>query len=164
MVRLTDAQIAQLIAEAKPLPAGYSQNFRLRPHRGHSERDLALTGVGGSDYKILLRQSLLNPLSFSAILAYRPQRSNTWFRLRRYNGSHGPHTNRIERDRFSSGCHIHFATARYQAIGMREDSYAELTTRFTTLESALQCLLTDCSLTTPPNQGGFSQGTLPGFA
>jgi hypothetical protein len=42
------------------------------------------------------------------------------------------------------GFHIHQATERYQALGVDEDAYAEVTDRFSDFESAVQCLVDDC--------------------
>jgi hypothetical protein len=103
-------------------------------------------------YCIMVRQSELNPLDFSAILGYYLPKTTSIFRLRRYNGKHR-HTNRIEGTAFRD-FHIHVATERYQRIGAREDTYAEPTDRFNTLYQALHCLLRDgnCELPADPNQ------------
>ena len=91
----------------------------------------------------LLRQSLVNYFDFSVILAYRQKNSNKLFRLRRYNGKH-QHTNKIEGQTIDA-YHIHYATVRYQEIGMREDSYAEATDRYSDIEKAKYCMLQDCN-------------------
>lgn len=95
-VRLTDAEIAELLAEAKPLPADYRRLLETRTKRGHKERELSVQGENGHVFRLILRQSEVNPLDFSAILAYQVPRSNQIFRLRRYNGRSHRHTNRIE--------------------------------------------------------------------
>lgn len=110
----TDQQIAHLVREAKPLPAGYREKLGLRVKRGHREAELAVKGDRGHDFRIILRQSLHNPFDFSAILAVEVPGTNRVFRLRRYNSRTHPHTNRIERQTIVFRPHIHQATARYQ--------------------------------------------------
>jgi len=145
---LTDNEITQLIQERKPLPEDYRTKIQVRPKRGHKERELDLIGVDGSEFRIIFRQSLFNPLDFSVILAYRLPKSNQLFRLRRYNGKSHEHTNRMEGNTFFD-FHIHHATERYQEIGAREDTYAEPTTRFADFHQAITCMLSDCGFEVP---------------
>ena len=92
---LSDHDIELLLKEIKPLPEDYRSKIQIRPKRGHKERELDVQGVNGSDFQLILRQSLINPIDFSVILAYRPPNSNQLFRLRRYNGkSHERRRNR----------------------------------------------------------------------
>lgn len=149
-VNLTDAEIAALIAEAKPLPDDYRQRIQTRPKRGHRERELDVSGVSGSEFRLILRESSLNPLDFSVILTWLPPQSNNPFRLCRYNGKSHEHTNTLESERFYD-FHVHRATERYQQSGLREDSFAEPTTRYQDFASALQCLIQDCGFQFPVN-------------
>src|SRR5439155_12946442 len=110
----------------KPLPADYIARTQTKPKRGHKERELDLTGESTGEFRLILRQSLLNSLDFSIILAYQIPRTNQLFRLRRYNGKSHEHTNTLESQTFYD-FHIHTATLRYQDAGMREDSFAEPT-------------------------------------
>jgi hypothetical protein len=144
----TDPEIADLIQEPKPLPPDYQVKIQTRPKRGHKERELDLKGLSGSEFRLVLRQSLFNPLDFSVILIYRPQNSNQLFRLRRYNGKSHEHTNPIEGEIFYD-FHIHQATQRYQEIGAREDTFAEPTDRFAEFQQALTCLFKDCGFEIP---------------
>jgi len=105
-------------------------------------------GAEGSDFRVILRQSLINPLDFSVILVYRPPKSNQLFRLRRYNGKSHEHTNSIEGETFYD-FHVHEATERYQEIGGREDTYAQTTSRFSNLHQAVSCMFHDCGFETP---------------
>jgi len=148
--RLTDEEIGRLVAERKPLPRDYEQRFQMKPKRGHKERELAVKGETGSDFRLILRQSDLNPLDFSAILAYQPPNTNEVFRLRRYNGKHGEHTNKLEHQRFFD-FHIHLATQRYQDAGFDEDAYAEPTGRYADLDRAARCLIEDCAFEAEPD-------------
>ena len=67
----SDQEIAALLQERKPLPADWHNQIRLRPKRGHEERDLELSGDGGGEFRLILRQNRINPLDFSIILAVR---------------------------------------------------------------------------------------------
>lgn len=150
---LSDKEITDLIQEKKPLPRDYRTKIQLRPKPGHKERELDLKGEKGSEFRLILRQSAINPLDFSIILAYRPPKSNQLFRLRRYNGKSHEHTNIIEGEKFYS-FHIHHATFRYQEGGSNEDGYAEPTDRFSELTQALSCMLKDCGFQVPTEPQG----------
>lgn len=151
--RYSDAEIAALIQERKPLPADWRSKIRLRPKRGHSEKQLDVTGGGGSEFQLILRQSKVNALDFSIILAMNVSGSNRVFRLRRYNGKSHEHTNHLEGNTFYA-FHIHLATERYQELGTREDAYAEPTDRFGDFHAALQCLISDARFDVPPQAQG----------
>ena len=144
----SDHDIESLVQENKPVPADWNSRVRLRPKRGHNERHLDLAGIAGSEFRLILRQSQINPLDFSVILAVRVPRSNQIFRLRRYNGRSHEHTNQIESVTFYD-FHIHFATERYQELGAREDAYAESTDRYGDFRGALRCLSEDVNLEVP---------------
>lgn len=147
-VVLSDEEIERLLKEKKPLPEDYRQKIKVRPKRGHKERDLDVKGTDGSDFRIILRQSFFNALDFSIILGYRPARSNRTFRLRRYNGKSHEHTNTMEGNTLYD-FHIHQATERYQMIGAREDTFAEPTDRFSDFKEAISCMLKDCGFEVP---------------
>lgn len=144
----SENEIAALVQERKPLPTDWRTRIRLRPKRGHEERDLEFDGDAGSTFRLILRQNKVNRLDFSVILAVRVPQSNKLFRLRRYNGKSHEHTNHIEADTFYD-FHIHMATERYQKIGTREDAYAETTDRYGDFHGALRCLIDDANLVLP---------------
>ena len=152
-ISLSDDEIWKLLRERKPLPSDYRSKIVMKPKRGHKEQELDLRGEQGSEYRIILRQSEFNPLDFSVILVYLPLKTNQVFRLRRYNGKSHEHTNPIEDQKFY-GFHIHQATARYQELSMREDSYATMTDRFADFQGALKCLTKDCNLIVPYDPQG----------
>jgi hypothetical protein len=155
-VALTDTQIAELVYEPKPLPMDFRQRLlHLRPKNGHESSQLLVTADSGHVFEIFLRQGM-NPLDFSAILGYKSPTLGRIFRLRRYNGKSHIHGNRIEGTTFSYEFHIHFATARYQALGLREDTYAESSPRFANLAVALDCLVEDCGFEGVLHQGNLS--------
>jgi hypothetical protein len=150
---LSDKEIADLVQEKKPLPPDYRTKIQLRPKPGHKERELDLKGEKENEFRLILRQSSINPLDFSIILAYRLPKSNQLFRLRRYNGKSHEHTNIIEGEKFYS-FHIHQATLRYQESGTNVDGYAEPTDRFSEFTQALSCMLKDCGFNVPVETQG----------
>ncbi len=152
-IQLGDTEIARLLAERKVLPADYRERMQTRPKRGHRERELDVIGAEGSEFRLILRQSLFNLFDFSVILAYRPPNTNQLFRLRRYNGKNHEHTNVLEGQTFYD-FHVHTATERYQESGLREDAFAESTDRFADFHEAIRCLLTECGFDIPPDPQG----------
>ena len=152
-IQLTDAEIISLLSESKALTHDYQLRLQLRVKTGHKERELDITGASGSEFQIIVRQSVFNPLDFSVILGYSMPNSSALFRLRRYNGRSHEHTNRIEGITFYD-FHIHTATERYQEAGFTEESYAETTDRYADLNGAIQCLLQDCAFELPPGTHG----------
>lgn len=147
-VTYSDAQIAALLNERKPLPRTWRVPPQLKRNGQQAERQFDLIGQESSSFVVILRQNLINPLDFSAILAVRVPGSNQVFRLRRYNGATHRHRNRIEGDAFAT-FHIHTATERYQEEGPHEDSFAEPTARYTNLTEALACLVEDANFAPP---------------
>lgn len=158
-VRLSDTEIGNFINEGKSLPSDYRSRIQTKPKRGHKERELDIVGANGSEFLLILRQSLFNPLDFSIILAYKVPKTHQVFRLCRYNGKSHEHTNTLEKETFYD-FHIHKATERYQdESGLREDSYAEITNRFADLQGATRCVLEDCKFEIPlnPQQSLFEE-------
>jgi hypothetical protein len=147
-ILLTDGQIRTLLEEPKRLKPGFRKSLRPRAKPGHAEADVQVTGDAGSVFWVRVRQSAANPIDFSVILSYEVPGSNRSFNLRRYNGKAHDHANKLEGDRFYD-FHVHLATERYQAEGEREERYAEPTTRFATVDEALECLLRECGFVDP---------------
>jgi len=144
MIKYTDDEIAQRLREAKPLPPDLAKRLqKMRSKRGHWELNLDFTAPSGHRYRLIIRQNKFNHLDFSVILALYPHAGGQIFRLRRYNGKH-PHRNILEKTNFYD-YHIHTATEKYQAQGAAEDAYAEPSSDFYDLHSALQSLLADCN-------------------
>ncbi|MDI9382754.1 MAG: hypothetical protein QM518_00505, partial [Verrucomicrobiota bacterium] len=78
-VKYTDKAIADMIAEPKPLPVNWRSRLNLLDKLGHMERELDVIGDHGNEYRVLLRQSEINPLDFSVILALSPPETNQLF-------------------------------------------------------------------------------------
>ena len=155
----SDQEIESLVRERKPLPSNWRDRTRLQPKRGHHERQLDLTGDTGNEFRLILRQSTINRFDFSIILAVRVPQSSQLFRLRRCNGRSHEHTNHIEGVTFYD-FHMHFATERYQALGAREDAYAETTDRYSDFRGALQCMIADVNFEIPPDPQGHLFGEM----
>ena len=148
-VRYTDPEIATFLQERKILPTDWQARARMASKLCHKEQQLDVDGADGSKFRLILRQSTVNLLDYSAILAVLFPRTYHVFRLRRHNGRSHQHTNRLEGRSFYD-FHIHMATERYQENGLREDAYAEPTDRYTTFEEALSCLLSDAHFDVTP--------------
>ncbi len=147
----TDTEITNLILESKLLPHDWRRTLIPTGAGAQRRADLAIIGGNGSHFRIMVRQSSINPMNFSVILGVFPAGSNVVFLLRRYNGLHGEHTNRIEGS-LVTGFHVHYATERYQERGLSEEGYAERSDAYGNVSSALDRLISDC---------GFHEVTQP---
>lgn len=146
---LSDSQIAALISEGKKIPDGLRPLSRLIERNQHKRKDFEISGAQGSEFTVAVRQSALNPFDFSVILGYKVPGLNTVFRLRRYNGKSHVHTNLIEGETVR-GFHVHSATERYQQFGSKkEEGFAQETSRYWNLESAIDCLIQECGFLSP---------------
>ncbi len=144
---ITDIEIEELIKEEKPInlpTSDFTKKFKEK--KGHKEFDIVIGRPDHSAFKIIIRQSLENPLDFSAILGFIPPKKTDVFLLRRYNGKSHEHRNKIEKEPCFYDFHIHTATERYQKEGPREEYFAEATGRYSDLNGAIACLVTDCNI------------------
>ncbi len=154
---LTDARIAQLLQEAKPtldaqiLLAALS---RSAPRLSHRRATAKVVGRRGTRFAVHLRQSSIDPYDFSVILTASLGASGPELRLRRHNGKGHAHANKIEGTRLPSTFHVHIATERYQQRGFDIDGYAEVTTAFSDLATALDAMLRVANFE-PPDQGSL---------
>ncbi len=151
-VTYTDSEIAALVRERKPLSQDWRRklSFRGKGKRGELEARVDCTGDGGNAFRLILRRNAVNHLDFSVIMAVQVPQSNQLFRLRRCNGKSHEHTNHIEGDKFYD-FHIHAATARYQEIGSREDTYAEVTDEYGDFDGAVDLMVRDGAFDVPPS-------------
>ncbi|MBK9479057.1 MAG: hypothetical protein IPP56_11450 [Bacteroidetes bacterium] len=153
---LTDIEIDALIKEEKRIDQPIADFGRkLKEKKGHKEFDLVVERLDSSAFKIIIRQSIENPLDFSAILGFIPAKKTDVFLLRRYNGKSHEHRNKIEKEPVFYDFHIHIATARYQEAGPREEYYAEITDRYSDLHGAIDCLVSDCNIISNDLQGNL---------
>jgi hypothetical protein len=116
----------------------------------YSQAELTMTGEGGSNFKVIIRKNLLDPLDFSIILLYLPKDEGRGFVLRRYNGKHH-HMNHLEGTEFHD-YHIHMATERYQLAGMKPEGYAEVSDAYASVQKAIECLFQDANFHRGPDR------------
>ncbi len=169
----TDTEIADMLAEQKTLAAAIARPVSLSSRNGQRSAKFNADGAGDPPrhYRLIIRQAEDNPLDFSVIVGFCPNghTSKKTFLLRRYNGKSHEHTNKIERETLAYTFHIHEATERYQQLTsgparIREEGYAEVTDRYSTVEGALDCALEDCNFRiapqppTIPGQMSFTGG------
>lgn len=148
----TDSEIQSFIEEGKEMSISPDKLFgNMREKRGHKGSEHFIERNDGSSFVIKLRLSLENPLDFSAILGIVPAKSSKTFLLRRYNGKSHEHRNKIENGDVFYDFHIHTATERYQREGSKEEYFAEITDRYSTVQEALNCLIADCNMILPIN-------------
>lgn len=149
--RLTDAEIAAHLRRRKELPKRLARPLAWPAAHNGQKRLLfkAQSTDGVHHYALALRLAEDNPLDFSVIIALCPNgpTSKKRFNLRRYNGRSHRHLNKIEGTRLRYDFHIHSATFRYQAGSgpgrMQPDGYAEITSRYSSIDGALDCALLD---------------------
>lgn len=157
MATLTDELIRHLLVCPKRVT---NAGARWKVQSGSSQKNFDLKADSGESFVLCLRQNQKIIDGFSCVLRFVPLHGDAVV-LARYNGSDHPHSNPIERTRFSFHCHIHIATERYIAIGRKPEHYAEPTDRYRSLSGALEAIATDCSISglprqaRPPNQDLF---------
>lgn len=133
---ISEHEINQYISEHKYLPNDFDPKLKSKLLCNYFEQEVKTTS--GNIYKIIVRQSKVNPLDFSAIFGI--QKGGKVFRIKRYNGNSHNHTNKIEKGEIK-GFHIHTATERYQNKGFKEEGFAEKTDKYSDWKSALDLLL-----------------------
>lgn len=147
---LTDKEIKQFINEKKQMTIAPDELFRnMKEKKGHKGSEHGIERTDGSSFVIKVRLSNENPLDFSAILGFIPPNATKPFLLRRYNGKSHEHKNKLEKEKVFYDFHIHTATERYQREGTKEEYFAEITDRYSTVQEALNCLIQDCNVSLP---------------
>ena len=147
----SDAEIAALLRERKPLSDDWQARMTRREKRGQIEHRLDVAGGDSSPFSLIIRRSERDPSDFSAILGVRTPALERLFILQRCDGRSHRHRNAIEGDRFRD-FHIHTATERYQRRGYREDGFARPTERYSDLDGAIRCLFSDTHVDPPSGQ------------
>lgn len=149
-ILLSDTEIQAFIQEGKQLCTTPDELFRnMKEKKGHKGFEHIMSRPDGSSFVLKVRISKENSLDFSAILGYCPLNSTKLFLLCRYNGKSHEHKNKLEDENSFYDFHIHKATERYQREGAKEEFYAVTTDRYSTLQEALNCLITDCNIELP---------------
>ena len=141
---LTEDMVGKIIAAKKyikqsvdtnNLPLSDNKRFRLKKY------DLECDEY---DCKMIIRQNTDRPTNFSVILVYKDAKNGEQT-IVRYNGNHGDHKNRLEKETIK-GPHIHRMTERYQLNSTHPDGYAEATDRYSDLNSAVQRFMEDMNI------------------
>lgn len=117
---LLEAEIAELLAEAKPLSKRYRVLLVPRKGKGglgnsaEKTRRLNLVGAKGNSFRIWVSVNPLQPNDFSIGLVWIASKTEK-HDLVRCNGWHDEHPNKLERIKIPANtCHIHLLTERYQ--------------------------------------------------
>ena len=149
---LTDDDIKDLLEERKSLPQDYVKHMRpvKKASRQYSQSELPVTGEMGSEFKLVIRKNLIDPLDFSVILVYLPREEGKGFILRRYNGKH-IHKNHLEGNELHD-FHVHMATERYQQAGLKAEGYAEVSDGYASVQQATECLFRDANFQRGPDR------------
>lgn len=147
---MNDQEIQKLLEEKKTITLdNYRKLFALSKIKGkHKEQEVQLTGVNQDDFAVKIRQSTINPLDFSVILCFIPKEKNKYFRLKRYNGKSHKHKNGLEKDEFYD-FHIHTATQRYDDLGYDEETFAQISDKYSDLKSAIESMVEECNIIIP---------------
>lgn len=165
MVELvSDARIAAMIAESKPLPINWFWVLATpKPRPGRIESEVNFTGGDDTAFRVVVSQRtgddfsvILLAILDKPVIPGRPE-----FPLLRYDGAGHDHKNTLEGDIIRRKPHIHRATERYQTATnqRRPDGYAEATSRYQNLPQAWDCFHVDTNLRFPPTLS--STTTLP---
>jgi hypothetical protein len=151
---LEDAEIARLIRLSKELPKNWDRRLhkmRADVNFRHSRASIIVSTSDG-DFRIGLRQNRMEKEDFSVVFSFLSKaKDSQWFRLKRYNGRHPPlgiHKNRIEKTRIE-GFHIHTATLRYQQRTSKEEGFAEPTTAYVDMWTAVEFMIAECGFIKP---------------
>ena len=150
---LTDNDIRALLEERKSLSKDYIKHMRpvKKASMQYSQSELTVTGELGSEFKVIVRKNLIDPLDFSVILVYLPREEGKGFILRRYNGKHF-HKNHLEGNELHD-FHVHMATERYQQAGLKAEGYAEVSDGYASVQQATECLFRDANFQRGSDRG-----------
>lgn len=97
---------------------------------------------GDHNFNIYMRQAMMDEDNFSCGISLTVD-GNSDITLARYNGSNHVHVNKCDGRRFDFECHIHEANEKSLKASKKIENYAEPTNRYTNLQGAIQCVLTD---------------------
>lgn len=144
---LTDDIIAELLNCPKRLT---NPQARSRIKDGHEQFNYKVVATDGSDHQFELykRQNLRDEMQddFSCGINWVAPNGET-LTLKRYNGPNHNHPNHIEKFSLGFNSHVHVATEKYIKANRKAEGFAEVTSRYNSLEGALHCLVIDCNIT-----------------
>lgn len=143
---LTDEKIADLLDCPKRLT---NPQARSKNKEGHEQINYKVTSTDGSghEFEVYKRQNLREGMEddFSCGISWIAPNGET-MTLKRYNGPNHDHPNHLEKVRLGYTCHIHISTEKYIKANRKAEGFAEATKRYSTVEGALHCLVTDCKI------------------
>ena len=152
---ITDQKIDELLE----LPKSVTNPKAREMTKGlHLQQNFTVKSASGQEFTLYLRQNNVIADDFSCGLLWHMP-SGESLTIVRYNGSSHFHPNRLEETEIDFDCHIHKATQRYIESGLKPEGFATVSTKYSTLNGALHCLVTDCNITglptTPENNDLF---------
>lgn len=143
---LTDDKIMELLRCPKRLT---NPQARKTDKDGHEQTNYTVvaTDDSGRQFEVYKRQNRREGMEDDFSCGIRWIAANgEGLTLKRYNGSSHPHTNHLEKAKLENACHIHIATQRYIEANRRPEGFAEIATRYNTIEGAFHCLIHDCHI------------------
>lgn len=141
---LSENLVREIIREPKFLSKDVNlKELEMSEDNNHYRKDVDLD-CARFKCKVRIRKSVDRPLNFSVILVYIDDVKREYV-IVRYNGNHGSHRNRIEKDTII-GPHIHYLTERYQERTTHPDGYAEGTDRYLDIDGAIDVFLEDMNI------------------
>lgn len=142
---LKESFVEELIRIPKYIPRDVKEPFRPKENNGHLRSSVDLV-CDVPEYKFTLstRKLIKDPLDFSVVFTYTDINGREYI-LRRYNGDHGRHYHKGT-GRYISGAHIHRITELAQKEYHKDETEAEETDRYMTLEDALQFAMLELNI------------------
>jgi hypothetical protein len=147
---MTDARIAELRALPKRVTNPRGKLLVKSGTRFEQANYIAINAnaatleSASARFTIYWRRSTMDSEDFSCGIAWDAP-DGTALTLARYNGANHKHPPAFYQ------CHIHQATERAIREGRSPEFYAEISTRYSTVEGALHCLLTDFAVSGLPS-------------
>ena len=143
---LCDDAVKRIIEAPKLIPsdvADVTDMGALKENGGHLRRNIDLIC---DEYKVRMsiRQLETEPLNFSVLLIYTDEAGYT-YNIRRYNGNHGTHIDRVTGD-VINGPHIHMITEKAQMSTHKDEGHAVATDKYKTLPDAINVFMTDLNI------------------
>jgi hypothetical protein len=144
---LSDDKITELLNCPKHLTNPQTRNKQKDGHEQVNYKVIAIDG-SGHEFEVYKRQNLVHGMEddFSCGISWVAPNGET-LTLKRYNGPSHDHPNHLEKVNLGYNCHIHKATEKYIKANRKAEGFAEVSNRYSTVEGALHCLITDCRIT-----------------
>ncbi len=163
MASYTDREIDDFVNEIKTLPLAWETQLKTKVISTTKTWELTVPGsnqysqadgeVTQNEYKVIIRQNLINNLNFCVIFGLYIREMDRLVNIRRYDGKYHAHTNKVESVMLPVDYHIHKLTYRYQEVNhLADDGYAEVTDKYSDLNEAINLMLSECSFHFSPDQ------------